>query len=336
MNNWQHRVRMTCIGVLILAVVLRLGSSAADLPPEDKEKAASFLFYLQTGRHLHLSPAPTQPTKDASTEAPAPEPEPPPVTEPQDPPLVFTQADADSLSVKFAGEYRPELGSLLQKPVAPDLSGTQPRVLILHTHATESYTQVPGWEYEDLGNYRTLDENHNMLRVGAFLAELLTEGGISVLHDKTLHDYPSYNGSYTRSLATIKTYLEAYPSIEMVIDVHRDAIETQEGQQLTTAFSLNGESSARIMLVMGTDEGGLSHPNWEDNLSWALKLQAGMERLYPGLPRTLSLRKERFNQHMTPCSLLVEVGTAGDTLEQALKAAECFGQTLIKVAKSFE
>ncbi len=330
MNTWQHRIRLTCISVLLLSMVLRLTGSAANLHPEKKENVASFILYLQTGKHAHFSPAPTA----APETAPEPETVPPPATEPPEKPLSFSQEDLDKLSVKYGGQYRPELDTLLQKPVLPDLTGQAPTVLILHTHATESYTQAPGWEYEDLGNYRTLDENHNMLRVGAFLAELLRDAGICVLHDKTLHDYPSYNGSYNRSLATAKTYLEAYPSIQMVIDVHRDAIEDGEGRQLSTAFEVDGESSARIMLVVGTDEGGLPHPGWQDNLSWALKLQAGMERLYPGLPRTLSLRKERFNQHITPCSLLVEVGTAGDTLEQALRAAEGFGETLVWLVKA--
>ncbi len=332
MKKWQHRARMTCMGVLLLAVVFRLGSSAADLSVEKKQKAVSFLLYLQTGRAARFSQAlppeeteaPEKPTTPSQTECPS-------ATEDhrETVPMTFSQEDADALSVKYAGEYRPDLEELLLRSTELDFSGEEPRILIVHTHATESYTQAPGWEYEDLGNYRTLDENHNMLRVGRLVADILNEAGVVTLHDKTLHDYPSYNGSYTRSLATIQGYLERYPSIQMVIDVHRDAIEDDEGNQMSTAFSLEEESSARIMLVVGTDEGGLFHPNWQENLSWALKIQAGMERLYPGLPRTLSLRDQRFNQHMTPGSVLVEIGTAGDTLEQALRAAERFAHTLV-------
>ncbi len=326
MNQWYRRVRRTCLIVLILALVLRLsGGSQAGVSQASQLELASFLLYLQTGRVAHpqepetLPAAPdTDPTTPEQT-IPSPADDREPVTL-----LTFSAEQAQTLQVKYAGEYRPDLGALLASRVNLDFSGSVPRVLIVHTHATESYTQEPGWEYQSSGNYRTLDENYNMLRVGKLMADILNEHGIPTLHDTTLHDHPSYNGSYSNALETIEGYLDRYPTIEMVIDVHRDALETEEGRQLSTCTTVNGQPSAQIMLVVGTDEGGLYHPNWEDNLSWALKLQAQMDSLYPGLSRTLSVREERFNAHLTAGSILVEVGTAGDTLSDALKAAEAF------------
>ena len=326
MEKWKGRVQRTCVFLVILAVILRLGgSSVAGMTPEGQRDLVAFMLYLQTGVAVH----PGDPTETVPEPGPTTPPEQTvPVTEPSVPHLTFSRQEGEGLSVKYGGDYRPDIPGLLTEPVELDFSGEEPRILILHTHATESYTQEPGWEYKPSGNYRTLDEQYNMLRVGEAMARILNDAGILTIHDRTLHDYPSYNSSYSRALETIQYYLERYPSIEMVLDVHRDAIEDYEGNQLTTCATVLGRSSARVMLVVGTDEGGLYHPHWQRNLSWALKLQAQMDRLYPGLSRTLSLRQERFNAHATAGSLLVEIGTAGDTLQDALAAGESFAHTL--------
>lgn len=336
MCPWYRRIRATCVVVLVLALTLRLtGSTRLQISQETKLEFASFLLYLETGRIVHPGtelpqivtwmPNAAQPA-DSHQQTALPK----PTEVVQKPQLTFSAADAGALGVKYGGEYRPDLGALLSAPVELDFSGDDPRILIIHTHATESYTQEDGWRYNASGNYRTLDENFNMLRVGEKMAEILNGQGIPTLHDRTLHDYPSYNGSYSNALETIKDYLERYPTIEMVIDVHRDALETDDGRQLSTHTTVNGQSSAQIMLVVGTDEGGLNHPDWQDNLSWALKLQCRMDALYPGLARKLSLREERFNAHLTAGSILVEVGTAGDTLADALAAAESFTWVVAK------
>lgn len=331
MEQWKKRVRRTCVGVLILAIALRLGGSTLSaMTQEDKFQAAAFLLYLQTGyssipeemEPQGTEPVYTQPEETAPTVYVFPT-----LAEPQEV-LTFERKQADSLDIKYGGDYRPDLGALLEEPVELDFSGDEPRILIIHTHATESYTQESGWEYTSSGNYRTLDENYNVLRVGEAMADILNEAGIPTLHDRTLHDYPSYNSSYDRALETIEYYVNQYPSIQMVIDVHRDAIEDSSGNQLPTSALVSGKPSAQVMLVMGTDEGGLTHPDWEDNLSWALKLQTQMDRLHPGLARPVSLRTQRFNQHATPGSILVEIGTAGDTLQSALTAGEAFAHML--------
>ena len=337
MERWKKRVRRTCVSVIILAVVLRLGGSGLPaMTEENKYQVASFLLYLQTGYStIPYQPAEIQPSNPLPAETEPPVYVFPTFQEPQEV-LTFSSQDAQGLGIKYGGSCRPDLGTLLEQPVELDFSGDAPRILIIHTHATESYTPEPGWEYTAAGNYRTLDEDHNMLRVGQAMADILNEAGIPTIHDRTLHDYPSYNSSYDRALETIQYYLEEYPSIQMVIDVHRDAIEDSGGNQIATAAVVNGKPSAQVMLVMGTDEGGLTHPNWQDNLSWALKLQTQMDRIYPGLARSLSLRTQRFNQHATPGSILVEIGTAGDTLQSALTAAEAFTRMLVEIIKGLE
>ena len=328
MGNWNKRVKRTCVGVLLLAILLRLGGSGPMAAPE-AESAAAFFLYLQTGRVARpgeemVSPAVTIPKETQPTTV---------FTFPTAPldggPLSFEASEAESIEIKNGGTYEPDLGSLLEAPVNLDFSGEAPRVLIIHTHATESYTIEPGWEYTASSDYRTLDPEYNMIRVGEAMTRILEEAGIPVIHDTTLNDYPSYNGSYDRTRENIERYLEQYPSIQMVIDVHRDAVELLEGGQMATSATVNGKPSAQVMLVMGTDEGGLTHPNWQDNLSWALKLQVEMERQYPGLTRPMSLRPERYNQHATPGSVLVEIGTAGDTLQRAILASEAFAHTLV-------
>ena len=141
-------------------------------------------------------------------------------------------------------------------------------------------------------------------------------------------DYPNYNGAYERMRQTIEGYLAEYPSIQMVLDIHRDAAEDADGNPVALTAEADGEACAELMLVVGTDEGGLSHPDWQENLANALKIQTLLNRSAPGLCRNLNLRTERFNQHETPGSLLVEVGASGNTLAEALRSARILGQAL--------
>lgn len=340
MDIWKKRCRNVCISVLLLALLLRIGGAESSMLKNKVQdffyepNTAAFLLYLQTGQAVH-QPKVELPPITAATLPPQPsEPEGTTPEEPQEtqPPeaITFTAEEAAAIEMKYTGEFRPDLAELLTAPVSLDFSGEEPRILIIHTHATEAYAMEPGWEYEASALARTLDPQYNMIRVGDELEAMLTKAGIPVLHDRTLNDYPSYNSSYTRTLEVIEGYLAQYPSIQMVIDVHRDAFEDGEGNQLGTAVTIDGTETARIMLVMGSDEGVLSHPGWENNLSWALKLQVLMERDYPGLARPVKLMVNRYNEHATPGSMLVEVGAAGDTLEDAMTAIRFFGNTLIK------
>ncbi|MBR7146396.1 MAG: stage II sporulation protein P, partial [Oscillospiraceae bacterium] len=211
----------------------------------------------------------------------------------------------------------------------PDCPTDGPQVLIVHTHATESYTMPAGEEYVPSDEWRTLEEDKNMLRIGDEMAAVLTEQGLSVLHDRTLHDYPNYSGAYNRSLATVERYLEQYPSILYVLDVHRDAVEDEKGQSYKLLCA-EEPRAAQMEFVLGTPGGGAAHENWKENLKLACAVQETVLADYPTLMRPIIVRNSRYNQHLTPGSLLIEVGTAGNSLDEALTSARIFAEGFAK------
>ena len=222
----------------------------------------------------------------------------------------------------------------LQQPFSAVLTGEGPQVLILHTHGSEGYTPAPGEEVVWSGNYRTTDTRYNVVRVGDEIARVLGEAGISVLHDRTLYDYPSYNEAYDRSLAAVETYLTQYPSIQFVLDVHRDAIEDADGNQYKVVSTVEEGTAAQMTLVVGSDGSGLTHPNWMDNLRLAVALQEETLRQYPSLMRPMLLRNSRYNQHVAPGALLLEVGAAGNAPEEAVLAGQLFAQSMAEVLQA--
>ena len=161
----------------------------------------------------------------------------------------------------------------------------------------------------------------------------LRRRGVGVIHDATVCDDTDFQHAYEHSFDVIEAQLAAHPSIRIVLDVHRDAMADSEGNAVATTWDAD-EGCARLMLVVGSDEGGLYHPNWRENLSFALKLQALLNRSAPGLCRDLTLCKERFNQHFTPCSVLVEVGAAGNTLAQALPTARYLADAVAELIEA--
>ena len=171
-----------------------------------------------------------------------------------------------------------------------------------------------------------------MVAIGDEVARILEENGIRVLHDRTFHDYPAYTGSYGRARQTIQGYLDKYPTITMVLDIHRDAFVDSSGQQLTTKATVNGKPSAQLMMVVGTDT-NLKHPDWEVNMAIAAKLHVQLEKTYPGICRPISFRSERFNQDMVPGGMLIEVGAAGNTRQEAMTAAGALAEAIAALAK---
>ena len=350
MNKHRRTVRRLSAAMIVLAVLVRLvmatgldrRGAAAVTRILGTPAAAGLLFYLELGQAVSLPQAapavlpepaaePQQPETPVP-EAPAEDPPEDPPAEPEAPePLVFTEADAAAVTVGGACTYEVDKLALLQQESRLNFDQEGPTVLIVHTHTSEAYTQEAGWEYNETDTARTQDTAYSVVRVGRELAETLEAHGISVLHDESFNDYPSYSGAYDRTLEKIEQWVAEYPSIQMVIDLHRDAAANGDGSPVRHAVTLDGEETAQVMLVIGTDQGGLSHPNWRDNLSWALKYQAVLERRYPGLCRNLDLRTERFNQHMTPGSMLLEVGSSGNTLKEALAAARDLGEGLAEL-----
>lgn len=220
----------------------------------------------------------------------------------------------------------------LLKPFGAELTGEAPQILILHSHGSEAYTPAADDGIVWSGQCRTTDTRYNVVRMGDAMAEVFGQAGISVLHDRTLYDYPEYAGSYDRSLAAIDRYLKEYPSIRFVLDVHRDAIETSSGSQVKVISEIDGQGTAsQLTLVVGSDGGGLSHPDWMENLRLAVAIQEQVLTDYPTLMRPLLLRNSRYNQHATTGSLLVEVGTAGNAPEEAELAARLFAGEMVTV-----
>lgn len=328
--DWERKCIRLCAGILVLAGTLRLTASGAFDPVGrvlKSPEAISFFLYLHTGRLVRTTPSsPVQHTGEMLSTEPEP-------TEPAG--LSFTAEEADALEITYNCDYRPDLGELLARPLSWELAGEEPTVLILHTHTTECYTKDEGEEYDYSGAYRTLDGDYNMLCLGSLVARRLEEAGIRVIHDRNLHDYPDYSGSYAHAAASAEDILEANPSIRLVLDLHRDAADTAYGQMVTQC-SIGSETAAQLMMVVGTDAGGLEHPDWEENLSLALKLQTLLERETPGICRPLNLTRNRYNQHLGERALLIEIGAAGNTLAEAELAAEALARAVIELKDGTE
>ena len=331
MDHQRQSLRVGAAAILC-ALLLRLGGSGVvQMTAEflSEPKISSWLIYLETGRIVRFSPS-SQAEAVFSLESHIPDSV---ANRPELTPLpAFSAEDADAVTVKSNCSLEPDLEELIARPLSWDLTGPEPTVLILHTHATESYTKSPGEVYTESSAFRTLDEQYNMISLGDQLAQLLEAGGIGVVHDRTLHDYPSYSGSYNHARKSIAAYLEEYPSIRLVLDLHRDASDNYRNQMRTEAV-VNGQSSAQIMLVVGTNGSGLKHPNWEENLALALKLHTQLERAAPGITRYVNLRSQRFNQDLSTGALIVEIGAAGNTHQEARTATEVLAGAILSLAK---
>ena len=243
---------------------------------------------------------------------------------------VFSPQQAESIRYNNPSGYGFDAQKLLLRELDWNLLGDSPRVLIVHTHTTESYQNNEG--YEALPNSRTLDPHYNMLAVGDRLAAELEAAGIGVLHDRTLHDHPSYNGAYTSSKAAIKTYLEEYPDICLVLDIHRDAYEDSKGNQLGYTTTYEGEKVAQVMLVVSAFDGDSADPKWQENMALALKLQSRLQTTCEGIARPIAIRSTNYNQSLGPRTLLIEMGAAGNTQQEALNATDLLAQSIIDLA----
>lgn len=245
--------------------------------------------------------------------------------------LSFTAADEKKVSLKYGDgcAYRVDAKTLLLKGLDWNLSSLEPTVLILHTHASESYTKLPGQDYDETAEYRTLNTDYNMVALGDKLATLLEQAGIRVLHDRRIHDYPSYNSAYSNSRKSAQDYLRQYPSIQVVLDLHRDAVLNSDGSQYAPTVEINGKKVAQVMLVVGTNASGMHHPRWEENLAAALKLQAMLEKAAAGITRPTILRAQRFNHDLSDGAMIVEIGTAGNSFQEAMDAVPFLAEALI-------
>lgn len=251
-----------------------------------------------------------------------------PLEEENDAPVLDAADKAATITVNNETSYEVDVAACLSAETSIRAEGDGPQVLIVHTHGSESYTPDAAFPYTPTENERTTDTRYNVVRVGEELQKVLEENGVQAMHIRDIFDSPAYSGSYDRSLAAIEDALAANPTIKIVIDVHRDSILTDDGTAYKTSCTIDGEEMAQLMFVVGTDEGGLYHPDWQQNLNYVTGLQYQLNRAYPGLMRPVNLRTQRFNQHASPGSMLIEVGSSGNTMPEALAAIRLFGQTL--------
>lgn len=220
--------------------------------------------------------------------------------------------------------------NLTEDILNPDIKIDNKNILTFHTHSCESYTPSEKYQYTQTGNYRTTDKNYSVIRVGTELENYLKQYNINVIHDTSYHDYPSYTGSYTRSLQTVENILKTNQS-DIIIDLHRDAVGSRPDYAPTV--KIGDDYAAQIMFVIGTNEGGLWHPNWQQNLKFAVKVQQKAEEMYPGLFKPIMLTKSRYNQHTGKYANIMEIGSTGNTLDQCLTSMKYLSAVLNEVLK---
>ncbi len=218
--------------------------------------------------------------------------------------------------------------TLTEDMLNPNITIDNKNILIFHTHSCESYTPSEQFPYTQTGNFRTTDLNYTVTRVGSELENYLKQYNINVVHNTSYHDYPAYNGSYTRSLETVENLLTTTPA-DIIIDLHRDAIGSRPDYAPTV--KIGEDYAAQIMFVIGTNEGGLWHPNWNQNLKFAIKFQKKAEEMYPGLFKPIMLTTSRYNQHTGKCANIIEVGSTGNTLEQCINSMKYFSAVMNEV-----
>ncbi|MDR3311499.1 MAG: stage II sporulation protein P [Oscillospiraceae bacterium] len=239
---------------------------------------------------------------------------------------------AEGINIFNKSGLKIDIGALLREPLEMDVAADAPNVLIIHTHTSEAYTPTALYPYTESDPYRTQDPAANIVAVGDALKRELESYGLNVIHDTGVYDYPSYSGSYNRTLEAVRGYLAEYPTITCVFDVHRNAIEGADGKQYKTIAEVDGRLMSQILLFVGTNSAGLEHPKWSENLKYALRLEYEMNRLYPTLARPITVSNYRYNQHLTERYLILEVGSAGNTLEESLDAIPYFAEAFANVA----
>ena len=246
--------------------------------------------------------------------------------------IVTQNPIAENCNVELCGvKIKNETGFGIDETVLnTELNINKDNILIFHTHTCESYTPTDQYNYQQTGNFRTTDLNFSVARVGDELANYLIKYGFNVVHDKTYHDYPAYTGSYTRSKATVEGILQSNPT-DIIIDLHRDAIGSKSNYD--PSVKIGDDVAAQLMFVIGTNGGGLYHPNWQSNLKFAIEIQQKANEMYPGLFKTMIVRNSRYNQHLGKAATIIEVGSTGNTLEQCMTSMKYLSKILDEYRK---
>lgn len=240
----------------------------------------------------------------------------------------------ENITIRNTSDIDIDVGALLDAELPFELDDNhEVQVLVYHTHTCERYlTEDKGVYYDDYYP-RSTDGDLGVVAVGEQIVETLRERGIGAVHDTTLHDYPSYEGSYARSWDTICAYREKYPSLKVTIDLHRDAMTTDDNVKYKPTFVHDGEKAAQIMIMAGYDTDG-SFDFWEDNLTFAVQLQKKCEDLYPEMTRPLNFGEYTYNMNFNSGSLLIEVGTDVNTVDESCRSGRYLGEALAALLRS--
>lgn len=212
---------------------------------------------------------------------------------------------------------------------------SQPAVLIFHTHTTEGYEMLDRGFYSNSYTGRGEDKSRNMVRVGDEITKMLEKSGYKVIHDTEIHDR-KYTGAYDHSRVNVEAYLKKYPSIQVVLDIHRDAIHLSNGNKIKPTAEINGKKAAQIMIITGAQEGKVKDfPDWEQNLRFAVRLQQTCETMYPGLMRPILFSQRKYNMNLSHCNLLLEMGSDANTLEEAAYSGRLVGTAIAKLLDEY-
>lgn len=229
-----------------------------------------------------------------------------------------------------------DIAEYLNKRVQASVDADKPAVLIYHTHTSETYELLDRDFYTNERSTRSENSAENMIRVGEEICKVLENNGYKTIHDKTVYD-ETVSGAYDRARENISKILKENPSIQVVLDIHRDSIYLKDGTRVKTVSQINGEKVAQIMLTTGCEDGNVTDfPNWEKNLTFALNLQQSLVREAPSLMRPLTLAGRKYNMDLVPCALHVEIGTDANTLTEAVNSASLFGEALAKLLEEYE
>ena len=344
------------IGINLMCVSLLFLSAFFDFSPK---KSFSYNIKGETGENVNTEPANNEEKNENSSPEKVQEEEKENESKTESSEKTTTQVSASAIKGNIISQYNSPYtakdsfdGVYLKNNTSLNISikrylqgninfkiakNDQPQVLILHTHATETFKTDDNPYYTEDFTSRSRDNAVNMISVGKIVSDKLNAAGITTLHDTTLHDYPSYSKSYSRSAETVKSYLKKYPSIKVVLDLHRDAVTKENGDKVKLVTEINGKTAAQVMLVQGSQSGGITNfPNWEENFKLAVKLQQVMEKKYPTLARPLMLRSKNYNQSLSTGALLIEFGTDANTLSEVHYSAELVGDSLAELLSSLQ
>ena len=341
----------------VVAFLLCAAAGLAAFVQLPQRKIAQQVWLAAAAPVAAKAPQPEAAPSPTPTPAPTPTPVPTPAPTPTSAPSATPPPDAGAIRSVYlspdAGSVRLAAGTIRNMTEHPDadliaavntvnlpfsvkVGSAEPQILILHTHATETYQTHPELYYDPDFTARTRNTALNMCAVGQVMADVLNAAGITTLHDTTLHDSSSYTESYARSRATAQSYLQKYPSIQIVLDVHRDAIEDSDGTRVKPLCQIDGQDTAQVMLIAGCDNGTTAKlPNWKLNLRFAAAWQQAMSAQYPGLARPVLCGYRFYNQDLAAGCLLLEVGGHANTLAEAKRAGELAAKALVTALTNF-